>query len=169
MVRRALQGVALASVGLLIVLGASALPATADDVAPPPIPTPSGGSTSGPTYVITPGVGGSELPAPSDPKDVELAKQADQAKRAAQHHARAGAGKHSTTRSTPAARPGRPPSTATVTAGRQTPLVTTTAVGETAAPAVRAFAALVAMVVLFEITAVRRSVFRRRRTRVTAG
>ncbi|RNL80088.1 hypothetical protein [Nocardioides marmorisolisilvae] len=161
MIRRAV----LAAVLALLVLGASTTFATADDApptppafTPPPIPTPSDGASSGPTYVITPGVGGSELPTPSDPKDVAKAKQADQA----QHHA--GTGKHGS------ADPGteEPGRASGETAGPQTPLAHPTS-ADKVTPVLRGFAALVAMVVLYEITAVRRSVFRRRRASVTAG
>jgi hypothetical protein len=128
-------------------------PTFADDPAPPagftppPIPTPSSADTSGPTYVITPGVGGSQLPAPSDHKAVEKAKKADQTRH------------RSPTKRTPgSARPGR---SRTAVAGPQTPLATAAGSSEKVAPALRGFTALVAMLVLYEITAVRRYLLRR--------
>lgn len=154
---------------MLAVLGAGALPATAAEPSPtppgftpPPLPDPSDPAYRGPTYVITPGVGGSELPSPSDPRDIEQAKKEDRS------HQHAGTGKADKPATSGKPGPGKPARASTETAGPQTPLVTA-ASREKVAPALRGFAALVAMVVLFEITAVRRLVFRRRRASVTAG
>lgn len=151
----------------LVVLGAGTLPATADDptptpaVLPPPIPTPT---ATGPAYVITPGVGGSTLPRPSDPKAVEKARKADQA-RATKHPA--GVPKTTHKPAVPSTKP--PPRAVTEVAGPQSPLVTPQVAAPKVGMALRGFAALVAMVVLFEITEVRRYVFRRRRIAVTTG
>lgn len=147
---------------VLVVGGAGAVPAPADT--PPPIPAPSGFPSSGPTYVITPGVGGSELPAPSDEKAVEKAKQADQ-QAAHQTHPT-----HRTRRTKAGPPPHQPPTHAAgEVAGPQTPLTAGAAPTRTVGLLVRGFAALVAMVVMFEIVAVRRHLFGARRRAVTAG
>jgi hypothetical protein len=151
---------------VLLLGGVGALPASADD--PPPIqppgitqpPTPTGSITPGPTYVITPGVGGSELGAPSDQKALDEATKADRAT--------SPSGKPSAPQSVPTiAEPGDDP-TATAVAGPQKPL------GAVADPDPvgllwRGIAAAVVMLVLFEITVVRRYLLRRRRPAVTAG
>jgi hypothetical protein len=162
-IRRAFLGVASA---FLLLGGVGALPASAED--PPPIqppgvtaPTPTGPVTPGPTYVITPGVGGSELPDPSDPQAVEDAKKAD----------RAAAGKPSApTSDRSGAEPGgkAPAPSGSAVAAPQEPL------GTVAAPDPvgllwRGIAAAVVMLVLFEITVVRRYLLRPRRRAVTAG
>ena len=163
MIRRTVLGLVLAAA----VLGAGALPAAADDpppttpsgFTPPPLPNPSTMPSPGPTYVITPGVGGSELPPPSDQHAVDEAKKAE---RAAQT-------KHPTTTTTTSqghqakpsgTQPGRGP--VTEVAGPQTPI--TSIAGPTASVGVlwRVLAFLVAVVVMFEITEVQRYVFRRR-------
>jgi hypothetical protein len=155
-----------------ILLGAGTLPAWADDptptptssavVTPPPIPAPSDMPSPGPTYLITPGVGGSELPAPSDKKAVENAMKADR-----------GRAKHSAGKAGVTAHHGHAGTKAgtglTEVAGPQTPLAVPAVSPEKAGPLLRGFAALVAALVLFEITAVRRYVFRRRRVAVTVG
>jgi hypothetical protein len=63
-------------------LGPGVAPATADGPPPPAppgvtVPAVPGSMPSGPTYEVTPGVGGSELPPPTDPK--VAAKHAAQA------------------------------------------------------------------------------------------
>ena len=154
---------------VLIVGGVGALPAAADDpppsgppgFTPPPLPNPSTVPSPGPTYVITPGVGGSTLGAPSDPKAVAKAKKADQqrTRQPTRHPV--------VTKVAPKTRkPGRP---STQVAGPQTPLSVPAVATEQAGVVVRGFAVLVGIVVMFEITAVRRYVFRRRRVTVTAG
>lgn len=157
-----LLGVVLAA-ALGVVLGASALPASADDGAPatpgftpPPLPDPSDPSDSGPTYLITPGVGGSALPAPAEPKAVEKAKKAERS-----------AGADRPARQAPSTAP--PSRTPGVVAGPVAPVVRPAAAPEEVGLLLRAFAALVAMVVMCEVLAVRRAVFRRRRRAVTAG
>lgn len=58
-------------------LGATAMPATADEANPPGSTSqpgdPFGGQTvpPGPVFIITPGTGATELPAPADPEDVQ--------------------------------------------------------------------------------------------------
>lgn len=153
---------------VLFVGGVGALPAAADDppsgppgFTPPPLPNPSTVPSPGPTYLITPGVGGSTLGAPSDPEAVAKAKKADQQRTGKPT-------RHPVVRKV-APRTRRPARQITQVAGPQTPLAVPAAATEQAGVAVRGFAALVAMVVLFEITAVRRYVFRRRRAAVTAG
>ena len=146
---------------MLAVLGAGAVPATAADPAPtppaftpPPLPDPSDPAYRGPTYVITPGVGGSALPAPSDPREVAKARQADRSRHTA-----------APARSGPGARARAGP----VTAGPQSPLAPTAGSGEKVGIALRGFAALVALVVLCEAMTVGRTVFGRRKGSVTAG
>jgi len=147
---------------VLVVGGAGAAPATADT--PPPIPAPSSFPSSGPTYVITPGVGGSELPAPSDEKAVEKAKQADQQPSHQTHQ------KSRTHRTKAGASSQQPPTHAAgEVAGPQTPLTAGATPTRTVGLVVRGFAALVAMVVMFEIVAVRRHLSGARRRAVTAG
>ena len=176
MVRRALIGVVLA----LVVTGAGGSPASADNPPPPisppgvtPPPEPSDPPATGPVYVITPGVGGSELPAPADQQAVEQAKQADKARSARSarptHPARP-TGSAAGTRSpsptpVPAATSG--PRPGTEVAGPQTPLALPPAAGEDVGLGLRGFAALVTMLVLFEITAVGRYLSRRRRSVLT--
>jgi hypothetical protein len=163
--RRSLAGVVLS---VLLVGGVGALPAAADDpptgppaFTPPPLPNPSTVPSPGPTYVITPGAGGSTLGAPSDPKAVEKAKQADQ------QRSRHPAVRKVAPKVAPKTR--KPPRTSTQVAGPQTPIAVPAAASEQVGVVLRGFAALVGIVVLFEITAVRRYVFRRRRVTVTAG
>jgi len=151
MIRRVL----LAAVLVLLVLGAGTSPATAA-FTPPPIPSPSGGPSSGPTYVITPGVGGSELPPPSDQKAVDDATKAD---RRASHH------------TPPDDVPGAkivttPGADDNAVAGPQTPLAVTMDHVDRVGILWKGFAAAVLMLVLIEITVVRRYLLRRR---VTAG
>jgi len=152
--------------GVLLLGTLGALPASAED--PPPIvppgvtapPTPTGSITPGPSYVITPGVGGSELGATSDPKALDDAKKAD---RAAGSPGKPSVPKADRT----TAKPGEEPRV-TAVAGPQRPL------GVVAGPDPvgllwRGIAAAVVMLVLFEITVVRRYLLRRRRRAVTAG
>lgn len=164
--RRLLFCVALAAV---LGGGVGATPASADD--PPPIlppgvttpastpgVTPSNQVPPGPTYVITPGVGGSELPAPSDSKAVEEAKKSDQ-QAEQQAHQQAPA-KGSPTPHAPKtvvqARTGGavtgPGSDWMVVAVRPQPVGLLW----------RSMAGVVLMVVLFEITEVKRRLQRRR-------
>jgi hypothetical protein len=171
--------VLLAAALAFLLLGAGATVATADDDPPPIGPpgfTPPAGDPSdpplhGPTYVITPGVGGSGLPAPSDPEAVRRAQQADSAQKSAGRPAGGGTGTATGTHagthagaggtSSPQAQERR--GTSAETAGPQTPFGRTASTTSKVEPLLRAFAALVAMLVLYEITAVRRAVFDRRR------
>jgi hypothetical protein len=142
----------LAAVLALVVTGAGTLPASAADptappgFSPPPIPTPSAGGSSGPTYVITPGVGGSELPAPSDQKAVEKAKKADRARQ------------QSGTKP-PVHVDQKSDGGGTAVAGPQTPLRSQAVTHRNVGLLWRGFAALVVLLVMFEITAVRRRHF----------
>ncbi|MFL6157092.1 MAG: hypothetical protein ACJ72D_13410 [Marmoricola sp.] len=161
MIRRVLLAAVLAF--LLLGAGAGASVATANDDPPPigppgftpPVGDPSDPPLRGPTYVITPGVGGSELPAPSDPEAVRRAKHADSVKKPAGRQAGAGG--------TVSPRTQERAGTSAETAGRQTPFGRTASTTSKVEPLLRAFAAVVAMLVLYEVTAVRRAVFDRRR------
>ena len=164
MIRRLLHGLALAT---FLLGGVGAMSASADD--PPPIQPPPGvtgttnpgTSTPGPTYVITPGVGGSDLGAPGDRKALEDAQKADkpQAEKTAGAKPDAKAG-------TPNSGAGR---TGTAVTGPQTPLDASTTGTDSVGLLWRGLAAVVMMLVLFEITEVKRFLVRRRRPAVTAG
>ncbi len=82
---RALTRVLVVVLAAFALGGVGATTALADDTLPPPI-TPPGATAPpdtdqnqvppGPTYVITPGAGGSELGAPADPAEVAAAEEA---------------------------------------------------------------------------------------------
>jgi hypothetical protein len=155
-----MSGVALA---VLLVGGVGAVPASADDPPPilppgvtPPTVAPTHKAPSGPTYVITPGVGGSDLPAPGDQKAVDDAKKTD-----LRSDHRSGAKPEST-------KPRNGRAGAAVT-GPQTPLGSVSDSPSPVGLLWKGVAATVMMLVLFEITVVRRYLLRRRRAAVTAG
>ncbi|MFL6106824.1 MAG: hypothetical protein ACJ72L_07655, partial [Marmoricola sp.] len=100
---------------------------------------------------------------PSDPEAVRKAKHADSVKKPASKRAGAGTGTHAGTGGTVSPRTQERGGTSAETAGRQTPFGRTASTTGKVEPLLRAFAALVAMLVLYEVTAVRRAVFDRRR------
>ena len=72
---------ALAALAVLCFGAAGLSAASADGTVPPGVGDPFGGSNvpSGPTYVVTPGVGGTKLPAPTDPQHVTQQVRKDRA------------------------------------------------------------------------------------------
>ena len=150
----------------LLVGGAGTSPVAADD--PPPIvpppgvtapPAPTGSTTPGPTYVITPGVGGSELGAPADQKSVDEARKADH--RATQRPASTATGSPGS----PAPRTGAQSEYVT---GPQTPLAVDLDHVDRVGILWRGFAAAVMALVLIEISIVR-GYLRRRSVRARSA